>query len=130
MKRIFHPWTKWEEVTNGMWRIVSAQERDAFAIKAANLMRDIPAFESAMRKASEQWINSSEHNLTDLSQNRKAWLGHAGNCVALDSPEDATRQGWGMLNQEEQDKANAAAERIIKEWEDRQCQSKNLEFLF
>lgn len=130
MKRIFHPWTKWEEVGHGMWRVISAEEKEKYANQAADLMRDCDKFESAMRLASNQWIFSCEHNLSDISINRKAWIGHAGCCLELGSPEDATRMGWWFLNQEEQDKANNAADRVILEWEDRQCQSENLEFQF
>lgn len=130
MNRIYHPHTKLEEVSSGMWRIVSSQERNEYAIKACLLMKDTNAFEAAMRRASFDWVKSCEHNLTETSMNRIAWLGHAGCCIALGSPEDATRQGWWMLNQAEQDLANAAAAKVLKEWEGRQCQSENLELMF
>ena len=130
MKRIYHPHTVLEEVKAGMWRITSSAERNEYAQKASELMNDTQAFENAMRKASLEWRFSCEHNLTELSMNRVAWLGHAGCCVALQSPEDATRQGWWMLDSFKQDRANEASARVIREWEARQCQSENLELTF
>jgi hypothetical protein len=130
MKRIYHPHTKLEEVACGMWRIVTSEERERFKQAAAALMNDTEAFEQAMRKASMEWPFSCEHNLTELSMNRIAWLGHAGCCVALGSPEDATRAGWWLLDQFKQDRANEASAKVIREWEARQCQSDNLELTF
>ena len=125
MKRIFHPYDKWEETASGMWRIVGAAERDEFKLKAAALMRDTQAFEDAMMLAVERWPVSCEVNLSAGSMNRQAWIGHAGCCIALDSPEDATRLGWHMLTKNEQDLANAAADRAIAEWERRHAQDKS-----
>lgn len=130
MKRIYHPHTKLEEVACGMWRIVSAQEREQFKLAAAELMNDTQRFEDAMRRASLEWPFSCEHNLTEASMNRIAWLGHAGCCIELGCPEDATRLGWWTLDQFKQDRANEASAKVIKEWEARQCLSENLEFLF
>ena len=77
-----------------------------------------------MMKAVNDWPISCEVNLTASSINQRAWLGHAGCCIAAGSPEDCTRLGWHMLTEEEQDKANAAADRAIEEWARRYAEEK------
>lgn len=124
MKRIYHPYNLWEEYHEGMWRIVSSEERKLYSEKAADLMKNTEKFENAMRKASIEWKFSCEHNLTDRSMNRIAWLGHAGCCIETGSPEDATRNGWWTLNEEEQNKANLAASKVLSEWEERYAKNK------
>lgn len=119
MKRVYYPYNLWEEYKAGMWRIVPASERDNYAEQAAALMRETDSFKDAMMEAIEKWPVSSEMNLSARCMNRRAWLGRAGCCVAINSPEEATRQGWHYLTQEEQDEANQAADEVIAEWEKR-----------
>jgi hypothetical protein len=80
-------------------------------------MKDPVAFKTAMQKAVQDWPISCEMNLSARCMNRRAWLGHAGCCVAENSPEEATRLGWHKLNQVEQDLANQVADEVILEWE-------------
>ena len=117
MKRIYHHYTKLEEVSCGMWRIVSGAASIDFSERATDLMRDPEAFKLAMRKAIHQWPNSCEHNLSAKNVNRLAWLGHAGCCIELESPEECTRLGWWKLTQEQQDEANRVAAEVVAEWE-------------
>lgn len=117
MKRIFHHFDKCEEYPAGMWRSVTGAERHGYIEAAAALMRDPAAFEAAMMRAVQRWRFSCEHNLTARGVNKRAWLGHAGCCIAVNSPEELTRLGWHTLTPAEQDAANAAADRAIAAWE-------------
>lgn len=117
MKRIYHHYEKLEEYHWGMWRNVPAEYRKFYIDRAAELMRQTARFRAAMLAASEQWPYSCEHNLTAKSMNRRAWLGHAGTCLAVDSPEDLTRLAWHTLTTDEQILADAAADEVIAIWE-------------
>ncbi len=117
MRRIYHHYEKLEEYHAGMWRNVPAEHRSFYVQRAAELMRDTARFKKAMVAATEWWKYSCEHNLTAKSMNRRAWLGHAGNCIAVDSPEDLTRLAWHTLNTEQQILADAAADEAIAVWE-------------
>jgi hypothetical protein len=70
-----------------------------------------------MLKVIKQWPISCEHNLTDFSINRKAWIGHAACCLALNVPENITRMAWHHLTEKQQDEANEKARIAIKIWE-------------
>lgn len=114
--RVYFHYEDLEEFRCGMWRIVRGEQRTTNARNAANLMRDSAAFSAAMRRAIREWPNSCVHNLTADGVNKLAWLGHAGNCIGVGSPEENTRIGWHMLTPAEQDEANRTAQQVLDEW--------------
>lgn len=127
MSRHYFHYEQLEEFQRGMWRIVRGVDRIANAERSANLMRDSRAFKDAMYKAVRDWPNSCLHNLTAEAVNKIAWLGHAGCCVGVGSPEENTRIGWHMLAPDEQDRANAAALEVLTYWESVHAQDMQLE---
>lgn len=116
MKRVFHHYEDLEEFHAGMWRIVRGLERARYIDAAADLMRNCDEFESAMKRVLIEWPKSCDNALTSENSNRIAWLGHAGCCIELTSPEEATRAGWHKLNSVEQNEANKAAARVLALW--------------
>lgn len=115
--RVYYHYELLEEYKYGMWRIERGIDRKAYIEEAAMLMRDPERFEAAMMRAVNEWPVSCEHSLTAEDTNRIAWLGHAGCCIEVGSPEEATRAGWHTLDRQEQDEANAAAARALSQWE-------------
>ncbi len=124
MKRVFYPYPLWEEWKDGMWRFVRGEYRKELKDRARNLMLNTTGFYDAMKKALSMWPISAEMNLSAKCMNRRAWLGHAGCCVATSSPEDITREAWHTLSKEKQDAADAVAEKAIAEWENSYAKAK------
>lgn len=118
-KRVFHHYLKCEEYNSNMWRVIPIQQRDAAVDQSRALMLDCSAFEAAMCRAVDEWPNSTEAALTASVMNHQAWMGHAGCAINHGAPEDLTRLAWRTLNQEQQDAANAAADRAIAYWEEK-----------
>lgn len=116
LRRIFHHFEKCEEYKSNMWKVVPIETREQYTQAAAALMKDVSAFESAMMSAVDQWPNSCEANLTASSMNHQAWMGHAGCAIKLGAPEDLVRKAWRTLTKDQQDAANAAADRVIAAW--------------
>lgn len=116
MTRVYYHYEQLEEYHAGMWRITRGDTRKQHMQNSATLMKDEKAFEAAMVEALQSWPRSCEHNLTADAINKIAWLGHAGCCIGVGSPEEATRAAWHALNKSEQDKANAAAARALATW--------------
>ena len=83
---------------------------------AADLMKNPVRFKAAMVEALTRWPRSCEMNLSAEPVNKIAWLGHAGCCVATQSPEDCTRLAWHTLNKAEQDEANRVAAEALELW--------------
>ena len=116
MIRVYHNFMNLEEYKRGMWRITRGDERKKYIQASANLMMDVDRFYDAMHQALNEWPDSCEHNLTADSMNRIAWMGHAGCCVGVGSPEDCTRAGWYFLSDRQMEKANHAAARVLSLW--------------
>lgn len=120
MKRMYHPYTKWEEFHAGMWRDISHEEEEEFLKKAIEFTGDHELYGSWMLKVVDSWKISCEHNLSDTSINRQAWIGHAACCLAIGCPEHITRRAWHCLSNEQQEKANMKADIAIEKWEKKQ----------
>lgn len=137
IKRVFRHYKQCEEFEAGMWRIVLGSDRQLLLSIVKEFMANTELFREAMIRAVHEWPNSCEVNLSAVSINRQAWMGHAACCIKLGCPEDITRCGWHFLTQEQQDRANAAADEAIALWEklqlekqESECQSGNLELTF
>lgn len=117
IKRIYHNHGILEEHTHGMWRIVAGHLRQEFLSAAIEFTGDARLYGSWMMRVIEEWPRSCEHNLSNLSINRQAWVGHAATCLAIQCPEDITREAWAHLIPNQQILANLKADEAIKEWE-------------
>jgi hypothetical protein len=129
MRRIYHPYTSWEDYHAGMWRKITAVEEEESLRKAYDFTGDAVLYGSFMRRVTEEWPLSCEHNLSDTAMNRRAWLGHAACCMAIEVPEYITRRAWWMLTQEQRDAADAQADHWIRYWENKNI-SRQIEFDF
>jgi len=122
MKRIYHNYLKWEEHHAGMWQSVPKDEGDKLLKEAIEFTGNPELYGSYMQRIIMEWPISCEQNLTDRSMNRQAWIGHAACCLAIGCPEHITRAAWHFLSRDQQDKANAQADRAILAWE-KKCQN-------
>lgn len=119
MTRIWLPYDQLEEHEHGMWRRVPAPEQEGYIIAAHDLMARPDAFLGAMLRVVVEWPNSMAAAMTTPSLNQRAYMGHAGCCLAVGSPEDLTRLAWHRLRPDEQDEANAMADEAIAAWRER-----------
>ncbi len=100
-----------------MWRKITPAEEKDFLEKAIAFTGNHVLYGSWMIRVIDKWPVSCEHNLTDFSQNRRAWIGHAAVCLAMKCPEYITRSAWGHLDKKQQDLANEQADVAIALWE-------------
>lgn len=116
-RRRYHPFWSWEDV--GMWRDVTAAEKRELLSVAIEFTGDHVRYGAAMLRVVEEFPIACEHNLTELSMNRQAWIGHAAAYLAHKLPEYVTREAWGLLTQQQRVLADAEAAKAIREWERR-----------
>ncbi len=116
MKQIWHPWTEWECYKAGMFDGEITVSSDEAKEMYATFLRDIPRFERAMERVVREWPKSCEHFLTNQSVNRIAWLGQSSMCIETGIP-CHYRAGFNMMSNEDRDRANAAAARVLRRWE-------------
>lgn len=118
MKRIWHHFEKWEEAL--MWDATPSEDRVELLAQAIKFTGNAKLYGEWMLKVLDQWPVSCEQNLSNISANRRAWIGHAASYLAVKATEDVTREAWGHLTQEQQDEANGMADEAIREWHRRQ----------
>ena len=121
--RKWHPFWNWEDV--GMWRNADRNEREEFLNKAISFTGDAEKYGAAMLEVLDHFPIACEHNLTDLHQNRLAWIGHAACYLAFECPEDVVRQAWGTLSEDQKSKANAKAQFAVTKWESEHHEKQN-----
>lgn len=127
IEKVWHPYWDWEDYGAGMWRSVgSARERSWHLARAIEFTGNAKLYGSFMMRVIREWPIACEHHLTDGSINRRAWIGHAATCLAIQCPEDITRSAWGHLNQKQQDDANAEADDAIRTWESTYIEGKTV----
>ncbi len=114
--RIFHTFDKWEAVPAGFFSPgVKGKTKDECEAEYCTFLGDLHAFEAGMTKVFQEWPHSCEHNLTNSSMNRIAWLGQAAACAARGLP-STFRGGFALLPQSKQDEANALAHKHLNLW--------------
>lgn len=123
LTRIYHPYWDWEEVEANMWGTVDNREK--YLKKAIEFTGDHKLYGRFMLKVVDDWPLSCEHNLSNKTQNRKAWIGHAACALAMGCPEDIVREAWKYLTEDQQNKANQKALEAIETWENKQCQKQD-----
>lgn len=123
IERAFYHYMLWEDWQNGLYRTDGTDDAMRLTQLSINLLGDPVAFESAARAVLERWPIATEVNLTNRAENRRAWMGRASCCLNHGAPEYATRPGWFMLTEQQQDAANAVADSLIEEWEKRYAET-------
>jgi len=115
IKQVYHPYWKWEEVDYNMWGTVD--NREEYLKKAIEFTGDYKLYGRWMKKVAKSWKYSCEHNLSNTTQNRQAWIGHAAVAFAFKCPEDIVREAWWHLTDEQRELANKEADKAINYWE-------------
>lgn len=98
-----------------MYRPSNDEEKYMLGL-CVEFMSDTIEFSRYMLEVSERWVNSMQHNLTNTSKNRKSFLGQCACCYAIDCPEKITKKAWKMLTQDQREKANEAAQKVVENW--------------
>lgn len=70
-----------------------------------------------MQRVTLEWKYSCEHNLSNMSMNRIAYLGQAACCIEHKVPSTITMEAWNKVDKQFRDIADSIASELIKEWE-------------
>lgn len=108
----------WEDYKNGMYSTFFDRE-DKHIDNATLVLSNCELFDSICFDLILKWPISSAVNLTNISCNRRAWLGQAACCFKYSVPEILTRVAWNRLNTEQQKIANLVAEKHITNYENK-----------
>ena len=117
MRQIFKVYTDWEDYKNGMYSLTNPIDAEFKIKKSEELLKDPNKFYEVCLLILNNWKVSSDVNLTNKHQNRRAWLGAAACCYNHNCNETLTRVAWSKLTKNEQDIANRIADKIINKYE-------------
>ena len=116
MNRIYHTWDKWECFRAGFYDSVkSGMTKDECEEEYRNFLSDIHLFENVLSNVIKEWKYSCEHNLSNESMNRIAWLGQACLSYELNIPA-CFRGGYNYLSGEQQSAADNMALKYLNIW--------------
>jgi hypothetical protein len=118
MKQKYNKYSEWEDFKNGMYDISKREYENILICRGAILLSDPERFEKSARNVIENWPVTTENHLTNVSQNRRSWLGQAACNYAYKIPEILTRKSWSIMSPMAQDVANKVADKLIKEYEE------------
>jgi len=112
----FKPYWVREDYQNGLFD--TSTENDELCIREVKKLfkseyRTIKAMLSVIKK----WKFATEHNLTNKSINRIAWLGQAACCFRIGAPDFITKKAWWELPKEIRNRADRNANDLIDQYE-------------
>lgn len=119
MKRIYHPYNKWECFQHHLYVERNDEEKETRIMQSVSLLKNPLLLQKYMDLVSDEWTHSCEVYFSHKGYNRRAWLGQAACCYCHGASEDETKKAWNYLSEEEQIKANAVADEVIANWEKR-----------
>lgn len=117
MKRFYARYELWEDYQNGMYDKPPESKIDMLVSAAKDILGDCERFELIGLQVISRWVVASAVNLTNRSENRRAWIGQSVCCYECEVPEILTRQAWAQLSESQRAKANKVADKIIKHFE-------------
>jgi hypothetical protein len=116
MKRLYHQYWSWEDYKNGMYSQNDLNESDVVK-NCIKLLTDLDLFYKNSILVIENWIISTEENLTNKSNNRRAWIGQSACCYYCKANEKQTKLAWKTITDKQKTDANLLADKIIKIYE-------------
>jgi hypothetical protein len=117
MERFYSEYHNWEDWKNGLYSDDPKLGRFNMVKLSYELLTDVPRFYDVMKKMSSDWVVSTKVNLTNINQNRRAWLGAVSCNYNHSCNESLVRLAWSLIDFTDQEKANKIADQFIIEYE-------------
>ena len=119
MKRIYHPYTLWEDIRRGFYDNCSGADKKEKIEKVIEMFSSPELTREFIMLDINKGSYSCEHELTNESMNKIAYLGQAACCLYSDIPSTVTMESWSKLTTEVQEEANKIANEVLEIWIDR-----------
>jgi len=124
MNRIYHPYWLWEDHKAGFYDNVSGERKKELVEKVVEMFNSEELTKQNMNLVIQLWKYSCEHNLTNISLNRIAYIGQSACCIYANVPCTITMEAWSLLSDDVKKRSDKIAESVINLWEN---QNKNLQ---
>jgi len=114
--RVYHHYKKWEDHKNGFYNNCVSSKKKEMLKKVLEMFNSEELTKKYMIKVVNEWKNSCEHNFTNPSLNRIAYLGQAACCLFCGIPSTVTMEAWSLLDKKIQQRSDKIALEIIDIW--------------
>lgn len=116
MKRIYHPYWLWEDFKHGFYDNASGEVKQRHIDNCLKMFNSERLTKEHMIRVVKEWKFSCEHNLTNESINKIAYIGQAACCLYSGIPSTVTMECWSMLSKEVQERSDKLAIEAIELW--------------
>lgn len=113
MNRIYHPYWLWEDYKAGFYDNCSGESKKEKKELAVKMFMSKALTKKYMMRVVEEWRCSCEHNLTNESMNKIAYVGQAACCIYGGVPSTVTMEIWSTLPQNVRDRSDEIARNTI-----------------
>lgn len=114
--RIYHPWYLWEDYGYDFYNNMSGKDKQLKKESVLYMFNDSEKTKECMFFVVDNWKHSMEHNLSNPSINKIAYIGQCA-CAYFDRvPSSVTAEAWWELSQETRDLADNIAQSAIDRW--------------
>lgn len=117
--RIYHHYTLWEDYRDGFYNNVSGVLKKEMINKVIELFSNPALTKDFMMRVVKEWKYSCEHNLTNESMNKIAYIGQGACCLYAGVPSTVTMEAWSKVPKEHQLEADNIALSVIEYWENK-----------
>lgn len=124
MKQIYHRYDLWEDHKHGFYNNCSGETKKEYSKKIIEMFSNPELTEKYMMRVINEWKYSLEHNLTNPSINKIAYIGQCACCLYCGAPSTVTMETWRKVDVNNRNKADEIAEKCIKKWK---SQNKNIQ---
>ena len=116
IEQVYIPYWDWEDWKCGMWEKVNIDEEKQMLERAIKFTGNHQLYGKAMREVVLEWPKTMLNSLTNVSINRRAFLGHCAVCYKINIPEYIVRAAWKRLTEKQRVLADNEAQKTINEW--------------
>lgn len=115
MNRIYHPYWRWEDFKAGFYDNCSGDKKTILIKSVIEMFSSEELTRTNMYRVQE-WQYSCEHNLTNISLNRIAYIGQSACCIYASVPSTVTMEAWSLLSKDIQTRSDLIAEEFLNYW--------------
>jgi hypothetical protein len=126
IERIYHSYDKWEDHKAGFYDNISGKDKDRMIKKVIELFTNPEETRKYMIRVVKEWIFSCQHNLTNESMNKIAYLGQGACCLYAGIPSTVTMEAWSKVPEEFRNIADSIAIDVLELWEFRHIETLKL----
>lgn len=116
MDRVYHHYLLWEDHKQGFYDNVSGEKKKYYLKKCVEMFNSEELTYLNMKRVINEWKRSCEHNLTNPSLNKIAYIGQGACCIYCGSPSTVTMESWSLLSEEVKKRSDKIANLLLNEW--------------